>query len=117
MKSGSSPDNLIFTENYNPHLEISRMFDKSRSTTTKHLTDSRWTKKSDFIGELRKVKLVQRAAKKFMKGNSHLLYHRLKKIHYRIIGDPLKEVGENEKDYKQDLKVFKKKLAVFIFLF
>ena len=106
VKSSSSPENLIITENNNRHPDFSRNFDKSRSTTTKHLTHSRCTKKSDFVGELRKFKLVKKAAKKFMNGNSFLLYQRLKKIHYRIIGDPLKEAGENEKDYnKQGVKV------------
>lgn len=106
VKSSVSPANLIFTENYQPRLDLSKNLDKSRSTTTKHLTDSRWTKKSDFVGEFRKIKLVKKAAKKFLNGNSYRLYHRLKKVHYRIIGDPLKEAGENEKDYKQGVKVF-----------
>ena len=72
---------------------------------TMHISLTKKPKKMNFWGEMKKVKLVKKAVKNLIASSKFLFFHTLKKMHFRIIGDPVKEVCEKENEFNLNIEV------------
>ena len=110
VKSNSPSSKTVLDKSQTPNREILNTLEKTRSQERKQPSLIRKVKKRDvFLGEMRKIKFVKQAVKKLLMNSSFFLYHQLKKVHYRIIGDPVQEaqeVCENETEFKLNAQVF-----------
>ena len=102
VKSNSFHDNEMLQS----HCDLKNTLETLRSRNqTKNFSFTKKPKKANFWGEMKKIKLVKKAVKKLIAGSRFLLFHRLKKMHFRIIGDHVKEVCEKENEFKLNIQV------------
>lgn len=88
------------------HCDLPKTLETLRSRNqTKHFSLTKKPKKINFWGEMKKIKLVKKAVKNLIAGSKFHLFHRLKKMHFRIIGDPVKDVCEKENEFNLNIQV------------